>query len=42
MAAVGLYNMFYDGKAKTCTALLAASGFVNPVKPFKKAGQVFF
>ena len=42
MAAVSLYNVFDNSKAEACAALFAASGFVNSLESFEKAGQVFF
>ena len=40
--AMSLDNMLYDGKPKSSASEFTASGLVNPVKSFKKSGQVFF
>ena len=42
LAAVGLGNVFDNCESQPGTAQFAAAGFVDPVKSFKKTGQVFF
>ncbi len=39
-SVMGLRDMFYNGKSQASASQLAASGFVNPVKSFKKARQM--
>ena len=41
VAAVSLGDVFDNCQAQTGAAQIAASGFINAIKPFKQAGQVF-
>jgi len=42
LSAVGLGDVFDNGKPQAGAAQLATAGFIDPIKSFKQPGQVFF